>query len=709
MLLLSIMKEIIEIFKRDIKKIFKSKVAVAILVGMLFIPGIYAWLNIDSNWNPYDNTGNIPIAVVNNDSGVSLFKNDINIGDSLSESLKNNNAMKWTFVEEDTAKEKVENGEYYGAIIIPEDFSSKIATLFDGAEIVKPEFDFYVNNKKNPIAPIIVNKAVGTLETTLDQAFVDAIVYKVIDKAEGIDIGEKGVSTVDGVIVKLNGAKDSIEQLRSTLNVISSASDATISALAAVKDLLPDSGINDFDFKGVRAALSTIEESGSKIDVDIDAVFGAAKELSVVANDAIDKLDAGDAKVKEEISKVSKITNTLLNVLNKEQEIIDSLQDIVGHNVLSELKERNNRAIQKLNELNALLDYASGQGTLILDQIKAKASEANKLVVEAVDYYHNEISSSVKDAMARAVGKIDELVNTFSYIGNAFSKTDSALVNTINALGSVNVMNSNIDTLLLNLENDIDKIIKVLGNADQSDLYLKVMNLLQNTPEDVADFISKPIKTNQIDTYPIADYGSKMAPFYTILAAWVGCTLLVSILKTDIEQDEKNKKTKPYQAFFGRFLLFGLIAVLQGLVIGVGDIVLGVQVLSVPLFLLTIMTSSLVFMLIVFSLTISFGKVGEAMAVILMVIQVAGSGGTFPIELLPNFFQTFQPFMPFYPAMNALRETIGGFYQNSYLLFMLLLLCHTIIPLILGLVIRKPIIKIKAAAEKSIEETEVII
>lgn len=156
-------------------------------------------------------------------------------------------------------------------------------------------------------------------------------------------------------------------------------------------------------------------------------------------------------------------------------------------------------------------------------------------------------------------------------------------------------------------------------------------------------------------------------------------------------------------------MTFGILAVLQGLVIGVGDIIMGVQVVNYPLFLLTIMLTSLVFMLIVYSLTISFGKVGEATAVVIMVLQVAGSGGTFPIELLPGFFQKLQPIMPFYPAMNALRETIGGFYGNNYIMYIGALLLHTIIPLLIGLVFRRPIIRFKQELSEKLEETDLIV
>ena len=184
--------------------------------------------------------------------------------------------------------------------------------------------------------------------------------------------------------------------------------------------------------------------------------------------------------------------------------------------------------------------------------------------------------------------------------------------------------------------------------------------------------------------------------------------LLTSILKVDIKRTKKNSKVKPYQLFFCRFMLFGLIAMLQGLVIGLGDLFLQVQTANWFLFLLTLMLSSLVFVLIIYSLTITFGKIGQALAIVIMVLQVVGSGGTFPVELLPRGFQLLQPFMPFHPAMNAARETIGGFYQFDYIHYILILLCHTIIPLLLGLVVRNYTMDIKEKVEEELENTNVI-
>lgn len=706
------MQKIIELFWHDLKRILKSKMAVVILLGMIFIPGIYAWLNIDSNWDPYDNTGEIPIAVVNQDEGVDMLKEEINIGDSLVEKLETNNAMKWVFTDEQDARAKVDSGDFYGAIIIPNDFSNKITTLFDGEEIEKPTFQFIVNDKKNPIAPIITTKAAGTLETTLDQAFVEAIALKTFEKAENANVEDTTATTISKVVTKIKETKEGVGRIRSTLNVVSAATSSTANALSAVRSLLPSS-VNTFnnsalgDLQSLQKKVTNLNTANSNLGENIGNILDATERISGAIDSSVDSIDLNNVNYKNHAKQIISLLDALNTALQKQQAAIATLQNLTNSTILNDLQLRISSAVQHTNDLKTALQSVVDGNTAMLIQAKTKAHELHTTISDANSKYHNEIMPSVEKAINNISSAISDAIGSFSYISNAFSQSDTALESTINALNSTTTMNANIDVLLANLEDDLDKVAARISGATESDLYLKIINLLKNSPEEIADFISEPIATEKTVVYEIEHYGSKMAPFYTILATWVGCTLLVAILKTDIEVDEK--KYKLHQAFFGRFMLFGIIAVCQGLVIGLGDLALGVQVLNVPLFLFAIMLSSLVFMLIIYSLAISFGKIGEAVAVVLMVMQVAGSGGTFPVELLPDFFQRVQPFMPFYPSMSAVRETIGGFYGASYFTFILILLCHTIIPLILGLIIRKPIVKIKQKISKDIEKTDVIV
>ena len=599
------MSTIFQIFKNDLKSLVKSKIAIIIVLGVIFIPGIYAWLNIDSNWDPYSNTKNIPIAVVNQDEGATIAGEKLNIGDKISDSLKQNDAMKWTFVDETTAMEGVDKSEYYGAIVIPENFSQDLSTILDSTEPKKPTFDFYINEKKNPIAPIIVNKAAGAIKDSDNQAFTNTLIYKIADTADKIGLVTKGQDITDNLITKLNDTKVKIDQLRNIIRTTTLAINATSKSLSSLQSIFP----------------------------------------------VLENLDH--------------VTERDLEHL---QDVVDSLHDIT--------------------------DLPSVQ--TIIAQLSGHIKELKDVQQFLENIYQN---------ATRIIGNAEDVISS---LNDSLNSIEVSMEYAISALESSSELGNSLDIVLANFQSDIDNAIAAINSIKENEFFQDIANLLRNDPDVIADFLSNPVESHEIEVYAVSSYGSEMAPFYSILACWVGCTVLVSILKIDIKKSKITAKAKNYQKFFGRFLLFGSIAILQGLVIGIGDLVLQVQTVNWPLFLLTLMFSSFVFILIIYSLTAAFGKVGQALVIVIMVLQVAGSGGTFPIELLPRFFQTLQPFMPFYPSMNAVRETIGGFYQNDYSTYLLMLLCHLVIALVFGLIFSKHTFATKGKLQQSIHSTGLI-
>ena len=199
-----------------------------------------------------------------------------------------------------------------------------------------------------------------------------------------------------------------------------------------------------------------------------------------------------------------------------------------------------------------------------------------------------------------------------------------------------------------------------------------------------------------------------MTPFYSVLAIWVGMTILVSILKVKAEPKGLTN-VKSYQLFFGRYLLFLLLNEVQAVIIVLGDIyILHCQVMYPGLFFLAAALTSLTFSLLIYALTLSFGDIGKALAVVVMVIQIAGSSGTFPIELLPTVYQKIYIFFPFPYAINAIRETIGGMYADTYVKSLSELLIFAVGALIVGLVIRIPFVGINHYMEERMEDTKMM-
>lgn len=714
------MKKIIDIFKSDVRRLIKNKVAVIILIGLIIIPGIYAWLNIDSNWDPYSNTGSLPIAIVNLDEGYTFIDKNVSIGQNLVDSLKENHDMKWIFIDnEEDAKAYVNSSKYYGAIIIPKEFTSKIATLFDENKIEKPKCIFYVNDKKNPIAPIIVSKAVSTIQTKVNEAFVNAVVFQVVNEAESMNIVEKGSSSTQDVISGLNEVKSQVGQLQATLDTLAIASNSASSLLDSLRDLLPSvanvssSSMGSID--NMQNLLDSFDNSSEQINENMVLILDASNTLFDDVSTTINNLNT-NVDATDELKLASSKLERLSNILTKFDGILNTLDSRLNLNGVTKLKNKTEESLSLVNEMNSKVNNAIEEinnnkkiTENTINNLKEASDNVNNSLTTIKEDFESNVVPSLKTLSENSSSTLSSTSKIISGVNKAMGKSDKALENLINTLNNTEKLTNNINIVLDGVKDNIDLIIGELSGAKESELYLKIIKLLQNSPADVADFISTPVETEEIGVYKIENYGSKMAPFYTILATWVGCTLLVSIVKTSIRTDKQNCELKLYQEFLGRFILFGITACLQGLTIALGDIILGVQVINYPLFILTCMLSSLVFMLIIYSLTISFGKVGEAASVVFLVIQVAGSGGTFPIELLPRFFEVFQPFMPFYPAMNALRETIGGFYGNEYIINIGILLCHTILPLILGVALRKPIKELKDKLDGKLEETDLIV
>ncbi|MBQ9298247.1 MAG: YhgE/Pip domain-containing protein [Clostridia bacterium] len=704
------MKGILKVFTNDVKNISKRSIAVIIMIGLLIIPGIYAWLNIDSNWNPYDNTGNLPIAIVNKDTGVVLFDKEINMGKSLVENLEKNKAMKWIFTDEETAKKNVDESVYYGEIVIPEDFSSRLSTIFGSEEIKKPQFDFYVNQKKNPIAPIIVNKAVATVQSTLNQTFANTIIYTIVNTAEDLDIVTKRIKTTDELIGKLSEAKENISQIRAIFKTLALASDSTNKSLKAVKDLLPTvssiTGMSKTEISNIKSTIKSVGQTRDNVNNNLSKILETIESLVKESRELVNNDDK--EIISENLEKLLSKMEDIKTKLVAFQENIEEINQTINLTQIEKLREKITEMINKVEDVQKLIE--SGKDKLEnIDNIKTKMQELQNNVEELEKIYSESVKADLDKSYSDATKSMTDITGVVSNLDSSLGKTNSALGSMMSALNNTKELTDNVDIVLLGLQADIDRIINTLNEGKTGDIYEKIASLLENTPKQVADFLTSPVETNEIDVYEINSYGSKMAPFYTVLACWVGCTLLVSILKTDLKESEEAKNLKNYQKFFGRFMIFGIVAALQGLIIGIGDIILKIQVVNYPLFLLTAMLTSVVFMLFVYSLTISFGNVGKAISIVVMVLQVAGSGGTFPIELLPRFFQVIQPFMPFYPAMSAFRETIGGFYGNTYIMSILGLLSHTIIPLLLGLVFRRNIIHLKQKVNEELEKTEIIL
>lgn len=312
-------------------------------------------------------------------------------------------------------------------------------------------------------------------------------------------------------------------------------------------------------------------------------------------------------------------------------------------------------------------------------------------------------ASEIKENLGQLSSVLKNISDIYDRAGGNITQFTASVLEIKNNLYDTKVI---VDELKSKMTGVYDNL-KMLNTSSG---YEMLMNVLKFDANDLGTFISAPVEISTEKIYPIETYGSAMTPFYTVLAIWVGALILVAIIHVNVKPQKEHPDINPVQAYFGRYITFFLIGQAQALLVTLGDLYfIGIQCISPFKFWFAASVTSFVFSIFIYSLTVAFGNVGEALAVVIMVIQVAGAGGTFPVEVLPKVYQYIYKYLPFTYAMNALRETVGGFYKFNYWKYLVILSVYVLISLFIGLVVAIPCRKLNEKIEKSKHRSEVMI
>ena len=694
------MKHIWNIFRADWQRLTASVVAVVVMLGLCLVPCLYAWFNILSNWDPYgpDSTGNIRVAVASQDQGSELLGLQLNIGSLVLDGLKSNDQMGWVFVDDqETALEGVYAGDYYAALIVPEDFTDDFVSLLDGA-LEHPQIQYYENEKKNAIAPKITSKA----KTAVQEEINSTIVEKVADalttassvfRALGLDSQD----IADGLVEKLQDGRTQLGQLR---DILLSLDDV----MANADDLLAAASVTVDDVNGVLVnAADTVGSIGTMISTGTDIAGGASDDALAVLN----AVDQSLVDLEEKLRQWGTEEDPTLLQQALAQQIDDAIARLTALKTLApQLSGQIDAAIAALTQLRQLV--MAGIGTdekdALLDQlsaarqsIRAAALQCNQNVN---DYIHSKNDKalaaldSVRDLLRGGTGKLGELSGTLEGYAAALGQTQSTL-----ASGAA--LADTVSGYLADLEADVRRVT-------DSAAFQEFCDMLNNDPESLSDYLSSPVQLNTEIAYEIGDYGSAMAPFYTVLALFVGSLLAAVMIKVPVKQPQ-FLGYRTVERYFGRFTMFFLVGMAQALVTAFGCLYfVGIQCVEPARFVLACCLCSLNFAMMNFGLVYALDNIGMALAVIIMVLQVAGSGGSYPVHVLPALFQKLYPFMPFHYGMDMLRETVGGMYGHTYRNCALILLGMCVVFTVFGLLVYYPARKLNAAIAESKERSGIM-
>ena len=710
------MKQIIEIFKSDIKEIFRKVNTWIIIIGLIFLPSMYAWPNILSSWDPYSHTNNIKVAVISEDEGATVEGKNVNLGESLITNLKGNKNLDWQFV---SSKQQAENGvkigDFYASIVIPKSFSSDITSITRG-ELKKATIEYTVNEKINAISPKITNSGASALANTIGKNFVEVANGVIFEKLHEAGVKfEENLPAIEQVKEKINNLNDNFSHYENSLNELIGKVDRGYNVLNTIQGTLPEidrAATNSIMLANkTNVTIKNIENFNEimlkNINTQLDKVIEISGEVVKVA-ELIQKKPTNPEETKAKMKALDSRLEAAEKRLDLAKDIFEYLNSLSDQNLFQKQLTKINTMesdISKLRTLNKKIYSNIDKYDTIGNNVKVEFLKTSKRVNRNSIDFKKKLNTEVAPLIKRVLTNADTKIrNVSSVISRA-----QAQIPTINAkISEAEVKIQTVQGKLLKLQGEMpeikEKVQKLTGIVNKADGEIDtnaLFNLLKVDYKQQAEFFANPVQLKENQLYHIKNYGSAMTPFYTVLSIWVGALLMSSLLTTKVE-DEENKY-KPYQKYFGRGLLFMIISLLQTLIITLGDMyLLGTQANSPYRFVIYALLISLLFSAIIYTTVCLLGNVGKAVCIILLVLQIGSSGGTFPIQMTSSFFQALYPKVPFTYSISLLREAVGGVYIPAVNRDMKILLTYLVITLVGGAIL----VSLKARSAKLSRERE---
>ena len=646
------------VIRSDVRRLSRSVVTVICVFGLALVPCLYAWFNIMSNWSPYtsDSTKNLKIAVASSDAGTDFVGMKLNVGDIILEKLKANDQIDWQFPDSvQGVMDGLYAGDYYAGLIIPEDFSASILGFTDG-EMDHPEIIYYDNQKMNAVASRVTDRAQGIIKDQINSIFVATIVdelstFTSVFNGMGLS-AEDALQSLDN---QLGSIKSDLKTYAAILNSMSTVTKSAATVTGMTNDLLPD--VTDMLINS-RKTIVNIQDRLTTSKQDVVYAADAIRNTSEELRNTVERLDSA--------------------VDGDPAEAGGSYVDwdsLFGEGGITEYEG------EILDDLYADVNKQLRESVIKFDDILQKTNIDKNLITSM-----STLQDSLKNLdslLAKVEGDIDSQSMTLQQYTDALNSCTVSIESTEDVLNYMVRMVSNLQSSVNELRT--------------SESFTKLIDLLKDDVGGLVEYLSSPANLEVVRVYALENFGSGMAPFYTTLALYASALLSVSLMHTHVKRRNDIPMLNTTEAFFGRYFVFFAIGQFTALITVLGNLYyIGIQCYAPFQFWLAAAIASLVFTLLNYGIVFALGNIGEAIAIIVLVVQVAGSGGTYPLEMLPQIFRDLYKFMPFNYAMTAMRETIAGSYDHVYLksILVLLLMAAILIPLSLVLSIAfKPVLK----------------
>lgn len=712
------------IVRRDVLRILKVPVSWVIVFGLIGIPALYAWVNIVGFWNPYNNTRAITVAVANEDEGATnAVMGELHLGDQIVDQLKANDQLGWTFMNETEAIHAVRAADAYAAIVIPKDFSRNISDLVTGGG-ERPQIQYYVNEKANAVAPKVTDVGATTLDQTINSTFVSTVSQTIAGLANNAitQAGQTADEAQQSIAQDTDQAREKVTGLRTSLAELNEKLGETPAKIESARQSIATAG-------QVANEAADALNGGSDLIVNAQGSVGSftanlgttldhgsllLSQASSGANLGVNAISGGLVEAQHHIGFAITTGQAVTQANSELLSQLEALNRPELDALIAKLKTENNQAAGTLNDLNTLNNDATAVTTNVSNTANA-LNTATQTTLAAMggsrDTLYASVLPQLSEGLIGLAGAGSGLSATISSQQSLIAQTttvldqlDRTIATTREALKTTD---ANLATLQSRLETVSTDVNALSGSAMLEQLFGQDGTL---DVAKIADFMLSPTVLDTQTLFPLNSYGSGMAPLFTDLSMWVGAFALVVIIKLEVDDEGlEDLHLTATQRYMGRWLLLMPMAVAQALLVTAGDLILGVQAVSAPMFMLTGVISSFTYLSLIYALATTFQHVGKGLCVLLVIVQIPGASGLYPIEMMPDFFRRAYPLFPFTYSIDAMRETIGGFYDGAWLRHVAALMVFVAFSFVLGIAVRPYLGNLNRLFARQIEESDIIV
>lgn len=689
------MRNIFRLFKYDLKHLFCNVITIVIVLGLVTMPSLFTFYNVIACWDVFNNTGNLKVAVANVDEGYEsdLISLNINVGDTVVSQLRENDQLDWVFTSEDDAIEGTKSGQYYAAVVIPKTFSHDMFSFYtkdtEHAKII-----YYTNEKKNAVAPRVTDQGADQVSAQINTAFAETLsdlLLGMTDTLSGIiDSGDENgeIADLSNTIRTAGTEMGSTASLLSTYSALIASAQSLLESSATLLGQAQDAVAVTED--AVQEGKQGAEQIADALKVSTEALEKALKASAEsfdgtgeLIDQAFNDADQSASDAAIALRTQAAHTQDQINTYKKILESLETIEDNVSEDYKAVVQAAELQLQISIDSLEALEDslYDAAENVEKNQQqaqadkveIDAQLAEAKASIQELEDEYNNNLKPALEElaqSLTDAVAALSTQAELLSGVGDDLISSASSLSQQLSRANEQIVASSGD---LQEAAGKLGELADAIDEALESGSIDKIREVIGNDPERLAKYVSAPVGVERHAVFAVENFGSAMAPLYTTLALWVGSLLLTVLLNFNVSKEAREyvaasgRKVREHQMFFGRYLVVLFLALLQSTLLALGNaFFVEVQISSLPLFFACYWLASFVFSFFMYTMVSLFANLGKAIGVIMLIVQITGGGGSFPLQLLPSFFEWISPFLPATHVINAMRAAMMGVYQNDF-------------------------------------------